>query len=132
MSFSKNFTKNLGVPTALYGQPSSGISCITGLRTIDLYVYNSTYFNKSTEFLFKYSGFEISDVTYNYIYGCYSATLCLAQCAPRYFYNNSTNSCSLCPYDCATCNNLQQCLTCAPNDFRELNATRCVPLPGYY
>ena len=59
-------------------------------------------------------------------------TLCLAQCAPRYFYNRNTNSCSICPYDCATCNNDQQCLSCSPNDFRELNASRCVPLPGYY
>ena len=36
---SDSFKANLDVPTSLYGQPSTGRSCIMGLQDIDLFVY---------------------------------------------------------------------------------------------
>ena len=129
----RNFTHNLGVPTSFFGQPATGRSCLTGLWRIDLYVYSDTsLFNASTEFLFTESNLEITDLSHSNLYACASTTLCLAICAPRYYYNNMTNTCSICPYDCYTCNNLQQCTSCNTNDHRYLNTTRCLPNPGFY
>jgi proprotein convertase subtilisin/kexin type 5 len=55
-------------------------------------------------------------------------------CPDRQYYSAGSLSCLPCPYDCLTCNNNGDCLTCSTQDHRQLNTTnsRCVPLPGYY
>ena len=42
--------------------------------------------------------------------------------------------CSPCPYDCASCFDLQRCSTCNSSDYRVLNKTtwKCQPFPGYF
>ena len=58
----------------------------------------------------------------------YDSNVC--ECPPRSFFNSSASTCDPCPFDCYTCNANGTCLICS--DFRELNGSRCSPLPGYY
>ena len=59
----------------------------------------------------------------------YDSNVC--ECPPRLFFNSSVSSCDPCSFDCYTCSgNGTICLTCS--NFRELNGSRCSPLPGYY
>ena len=79
---------------------------------------------------------------------CLSDSKCLA-CLSGYFMNNNfcskdcpvrlypstqTFTCQKCPYDCLTCRESGQCLSCSSSDFRVLfaNISRCVASPGYY
>ena len=50
--YSKVFSHNLGVPTDYFGEPSTGRSCLHGLRTLDLYLYKNINYPLSTSFLF--------------------------------------------------------------------------------
>ena len=120
-SQTKYFKNNLGVNTQTFGQPSEGKLCISGLQTIDLYFYNTSYSptrSGSTSFLFAYNGNEISGLNYNYVYRCKITTLCVGQCYPgqtfnptssscecsvKYYYNIANSSCLPCPFDCWTC-----------------------------
>lgn len=65
--------------------------------------------------------------------------MCYSTCLPRFYPNTNTLVCDHCPYDCYTCDSLNNCSSCNNStDFRELylnstsNVTRCVPLNGYY
>ena len=42
--------------------------------------------------------------------------------------------CKHCSYDCLTCNQYGECLTCNASEYRKLNPknSRCQPLKGYY
>jgi len=58
---------------------------------------------------------------------------CYTTCLVRYFANSGNNTCTNCPYDCLTCNPNGSCLSCdITTDFRTLNGTRCIPIPGYF
>ena len=55
----------------MYGHPSEGTHCLSGLQTIDLYFYNTSSTNKgSTSFLYTYNGLNITNIVDNYIYEC--------------------------------------------------------------
>lgn len=61
--------------------------------------------------------------------------MCYSTCPERYFGNSYTSTCQKCPYDCLTCDNFKNCLSCNQNDdHRKLfdGTQRCLPLPGYY
>jgi proprotein convertase subtilisin/kexin type 5 len=61
--------------------------------------------------------------------------VCLTTCPPRFFASQVTHTCRGCPYDCYTCNDQGQCLSCnVSTDFRMLSTAtmRCVSVPGYY
>ena len=58
----------------------------------------------------------------------YNSNSC--ECPPHYFINSSTNTCDFCPFDCWTCNNDGNCLSCG--SFRLMNGSRCPPLPGFF
>jgi hypothetical protein len=56
-----------------------------------------------------------------------------SSCIARFFFDNSTGNCEACAFDCLTCDENGDCLSCdAVNDFRELVGGRCQPLTGYY
>ena len=64
-----------------------------------------------------------------------SENLCHSTCLPRFFPNSSSLICESCPFDCYTCDNTGNCLTCSAQlDFRVLNTStsRCNPQAGYY
>lgn len=62
-------------------------------------------------------------------------SLCHSSCPPRYYPNTKTLACSLCPFDCLTCDSANNCLSCSSNaDFRtwNLSTKRCDPSAGYF
>lgn len=63
---------------------------------------------------------------------CTSGSDCQA-CFPSAFFNSTVPSCTICPYSCYTCDSSGTCLSCnATRDFRYLNGSSCLPLPGYF
>ena len=64
---------------------------------------------------------------------CTSASNCQG-CFPYFYLGTGTPPlCLACPYDCYTCDSSGNCLTCNDTaDFRVLNGSRCVPMPGYF
>jgi hypothetical protein len=51
-----------------------------------------------------------------------NSTLCYDICPARYFTDTQALVCSLCSYDCYTCNSTRACLSCnSTTDFRQLN-----------
>jgi hypothetical protein len=77
--FDKTFDYNFGISSEAFGNEASGY-CLHGLYTIDMYVYHSFLSNEHSEFLYVYNGTEVSDLTYQTIWGCRVATLCYGQC----------------------------------------------------
>ena len=60
---------------------------------------------------------------------------CVTVCPDRFFANPANQNCDSCLYDCLTCNNSQNCLSCSSNiDYRQLDSKsqRCVPISGYF
>ena len=79
--YSRIFNSNLGVNTTLFGEPSTGQQCFSGLKTIHLYFYNTTSTNTNpTSFLFTYNGSTIDGLTYSNVYGCRISTICMGLC----------------------------------------------------
>ena len=111
---SRYFSYNLGITTASFGKPSTGERCLTGLSKIDLYVYSSSSYSLSTQFLFTYSGQDISGLTYSYVYKCLAKTLCIGSCASDTYYSSSgCVLCSLTMPRCTACSTSSQCLNCS-------------------
>lgn len=64
-----------------------------------------------------------------------SNQLCYTDCLPRFYGNIASKTCTVCPYDCYTCDMNNNCLSCnTQTDYRYLNSTlqRCVSLQGYF
>jgi len=61
--------------------------------------------------------------------------LCYSPCPDRYFGSNQTQRCSRCPYDCLTCDEAGNCISCnGTYDHRKLfsDTQRCLPTPSYF
>jgi len=61
--------------------------------------------------------------------------LCLSMCSPKLTSAGIVREfCPNCPYDCETCDNYANCLTCNDSDNRGFNHNnkRCEPKKGYY
>lgn len=60
--------------------------------------------------------------------------MCYDLCPARTYADSSTLSCTVCPYDCYSCDSTN-CLSCnTATDFRVLSSStsRCVPINGYF
>ena len=70
---------------------------------------------------------------YSTPYSIPSQGVCTDQCPARTFVNGTNLQCDSCPYQCYTCDSSLGCLSCnAATDFRYLNSSNCLPMPGYY
>ena len=68
----------------------------------------------------------ITDITFNYVYGCSMNILCLATCPSGYFFDNI--GCQLCNTtmpNCLTCSSSYVCLSCPANCRICTNASSC-------
>jgi len=63
-----------------------------------------------------------------------SDNMCYSTCPAKTYTQTANSTCFDCRYDCYTCSStLTTCLSCsATTDFRVLNGTSCIPMPGYY
>lgn len=71
----------------------------------------------------------------NYHYYLGRDNMCLYKCStPLLAKGQQRPTCSNCPYDCMTCDEYGDCLTCNASEHRQLNPanSRCEPMKGYY
>lgn len=58
----------------------------------------------------------------------------LMSCGTRAIFNNQTQACQKCPYDCFYCYSDSTCASCSSTDNRQLDLAtrRCIPLSQYF
>jgi hypothetical protein len=83
-----NFTRNLGVPTAFFGQPSSSRSCIHGLIQLDIFLYRTSYENQPAYFIFEYQGSEIVNISFSGTGTMQLQSVCLGLCPSSMYFEN--------------------------------------------
>ena len=94
--------------------------------------FRATSLNQVRHYAIDYNLILTHNCPYSVPYS--SQGLCTDQCPARTFVNGTSLQCDRCPYQCYTCDDSYLgCLSCnATTDFRYLNGSNCLPMPGYY
>lgn len=108
---SSRFSNNLGIDTALFGNPDSGQRCLHGLTYIFLFC-NIGESSRANKCLFNTSSGNITSFSYSRAEVLKVNTICIGRCPAGTFYNLTSYSCDSCNQGCSSCD---QCGNCTAN-----------------